>query len=234
MLTKTKFGLSGNALKCIAMACMLLDHMGYILFPGVDWMRIVGRLAYPIYGFLLAEGCRYTRRRWLHFLEVFVLGVICQAVYQLAAPYPNGIYLNILLTFSVSIVMCNLLLAVPKESIRLTVFFVGAVLLWFAIDRLLTLGIKFDYGYWGILLPVVLVLFQKPWQKLLAEAGVLCVLSAYANRLQWWCLLALLPLALYNGTRGRRKLKYAFYLFYPLHLVALYGVYWLLVLCGIF
>jgi len=64
----------------------------------------------------------------------------------------------------------------------------------------------------------------------LVEKGM----SAYANRLQWWCLLALLPLALYNGTRGRRKLKYAFYLFYPLHLVALYGVYWLLVLCGIF
>lgn len=229
MLTEQKLGLNGNTLKCLALVCMLIDHMGHILFPGAIWLRIVGRVAFPIYAYFMAEGCRYTRHPWRHFLEVFLLGAVCQVVYQIAEPHQKGVYLNILLTFSVSIALCNGLLAISTRKLRVPVFFVMAAALIMILLPMEKRGIAFDYGFWGILLPMVLVLFRAHWQKLLAEGVILCLLAMESSRLQWYGLLALLPLALYNGTRGSRKFKYAFYLFYPLHLVVLYGIYWLLV-----
>lgn len=226
MLTGQKIGLSGNMLKWIALVCMLIDHTGYILFPNVIWLRIIGRIAFPIFAYLMAEGCIYTRRPLRHFMEVFVLGVICQVVNQIAEPYPSGIYLNILLTFSVSIALCNLLRLIPFTALKAGVLVSVAIPLWLTIYVLEQFGIVFDYGFWGIILPPVLVLMKKPWQKLLMEGILLCFLAQGSDSIQWWSLLALLPLALYNGTRGSKKLKYFFYLFYPLHLAALYGIYW--------
>lgn len=230
MLTQTKIGLSGNALKCIACICMLMDHMGYMLFPKAMWLRLVGRIAFPIFAYLMAEGCRYTRRPWRHFLEVFLMGVICQVVYQVAEPNRSGIYLNILLTFSVSIALCNGLLAIPSVKLRLLVFAGSAVMLWVTVTALQHRGIELDYGFWGILLPVVLVLLKAHWQKLVAEGMILCLLAMESSQVQWYALAALLPLALYSGARGSRKFKYVFYLFYPLHLAAIYGIYWALTL----
>ena len=57
-----KFGIfSNNVLKIIACITMLLDHMGFILFPEYPIFRIIGRIAFPIFAFLLAEGCYYTK-----------------------------------------------------------------------------------------------------------------------------------------------------------------------------
>lgn len=61
MLTKTRFGLSGNQLKLIALATMTLDHVGAYLLPQVLFLRILGRLSLPIYAYMIAEGCRHTR-----------------------------------------------------------------------------------------------------------------------------------------------------------------------------
>ena len=56
-----KKGLTGNQLKIIAMICMTVDHVGFILFPKQEIFRIIGRLAFPIFAYMIAEGCRYTR-----------------------------------------------------------------------------------------------------------------------------------------------------------------------------
>ena len=52
-----KAGLSNNQLKILAMVAMTLDHVGAYLFPHVLWLRLVGRLAFPVYAFMIAEGC---------------------------------------------------------------------------------------------------------------------------------------------------------------------------------
>ena len=66
--------LTGNQLKLIAAAAMLLDHMGILLFPRITIFRILGRLAYPVFAFMIAEGCRYTRNKLRYFLMLFGLG----------------------------------------------------------------------------------------------------------------------------------------------------------------
>ena len=93
-------------IKLIAAASMLLDHIGMILFPNVLWLRIAGRLAFPLYALCIAEGFRHTRNRIKYFLRIFVLGAVCQVVYFFVSADP---YLGILITFSLSIVLLFLL-----------------------------------------------------------------------------------------------------------------------------
>ena len=93
--------LNGNVLKIIAVISMTIDHMGLMLFHDDIIMRCIGRLAFPIFGFMIAEGCFYTKNKLRYFLRVFILGVLCQIVYYVA---DKSVYLGILITFSLSIV----------------------------------------------------------------------------------------------------------------------------------
>ena len=68
--------LSGNQLKLLAAFCMLIDHAGVLLFPHVFALRIIGRVSFPIFALMIAEGCRYTRHKLKHFLLIFVAGIV--------------------------------------------------------------------------------------------------------------------------------------------------------------
>ena len=81
-----------------------------------------------------------------------------------------------------------------------------------------------DYSIWGVLLPVAVYQAHTHRRKLLAAAIVLLFLALGFGGVQWLGLAALLPLALYSGTRGTANIKWLFYLYYPLHLVAIYGI----------
>ena len=88
-------------IKIIASISMLLDHTGMILFPGELWLRILGRIGLPLYALCIAEGFRHTRSRGKYFLRIFILGVLCQIVYDFVS---KETYLGILITFSLSLV----------------------------------------------------------------------------------------------------------------------------------
>ena len=65
--TPKKFGLTNNQLKIIAMISMLIDHIGVAMFPNVMILRIIGRLAFPIFAYMIAEGCFYTKNKARYF-----------------------------------------------------------------------------------------------------------------------------------------------------------------------
>ncbi|MBQ7313175.1 MAG: hypothetical protein IJW81_06290, partial [Clostridia bacterium] len=90
--------MSSFVLKLIAAVTMFIDHAGLLLFPQWEIMRIIGRLAFPIYAFCIAEGFRYTKNRKLYFLRVFILGLMCQIVYTVV---DRQLYLGILISFSI-------------------------------------------------------------------------------------------------------------------------------------
>jgi tetratricopeptide (TPR) repeat protein len=92
---------------------MLLDHTGMILFPDVLWLRILGRVALPLYALCIAEGFRHTRSRGKYFLRIFILGVLCQIVYDFVS---TDVYLGILITFSLSIVLLTLIDALIQSG----------------------------------------------------------------------------------------------------------------------
>lgn len=227
---ESKGFLNGNHLKLIAATAMLLDHAGILLFPKVQLLRILGRLAYPIFAFMIAEGCRYTRNKLRYFLMVFGLGAACQLVYYFAS---GDTYLNILLTFSCSILLIYALQAVNgaqnwKQQFLRSALFAAGIVAAMGIDRLLTI----DYGFWGIMTPVFAAFSQgkgKTGSKLpvLMMLVGLLFLGADLGGIQHFALLAIPLLLLYNGQRGKANLKYFFYIFYPVHLAVLQGIAWL-------
>ena len=91
--------LNGNTLKILAAVTMFIDHFGLMFYPQNMVYRAIGRLAMPLFAFMIAEGARYTRNKARHFCLLFGLGAICQIVYFV---FSGDTYLNILLTFSMS------------------------------------------------------------------------------------------------------------------------------------
>ena len=212
--------LTSNQLKLLAMLTMTLDHIGVQMFPGALWLRIVGRLAFPIYAYMIAEGCAHTRNRRKYLLQMAGLALLCQLVYFFAM---GSLFQCILVTFTLSIL---LIYACDTGSRPLTALaLLGVALVTVALPRLLP-GTDFaiDYGFFGVLVPVAAYLGETRREKLLFTAGALVVLAWSVGGIQWYSLAALLPLALYSGQRGKRRMKWLFYLYYPLHLAAIYGI----------
>lgn len=69
--------LTKNQLKILAMVCMTIDHIGAAFFPQAVWLRVIGRLAFPLFSYCIAEGCRYTRNKARYFGSVFACGAVC-------------------------------------------------------------------------------------------------------------------------------------------------------------
>lgn len=212
--------LTSNQLKLLAMLTMTLDHIGVQMFPGVLWLRIVGRLAFPIYAYMIAEGCAHTRNRRKYLLQMAGLALLCQLVYFFAM---GSLFQCILVTFTLSIL---LIYAYDTGSRLLTALaLLGVAFVTVALPRLLpATDFAIDYGFFGVLVPVAAYLGKTRREKLLFTAGALVALAWSVGDIQWYSLAALLPLALYSGQRGKRRMKWLFYLYYPLHLAAIYGI----------
>ncbi len=217
--------MTSTVLKIIAAVAMLIDHAGVILFPQYRILRIIGRLAFPIYAYCIAEGFRYTKNRKKYFLRIFALGTLCQLVYTVVE---RDLYIGILLTFSLSIAVMALADRFIKErregKLRRGLLFFPAVVAVY----LLTHYVEVDYGYVGVMIPVIVSFFEDKPKRLLVMGLMLLILSfeqyTLGSTTQIWSLLALIPLALYNGKQGKYKMKNFFYIFYPAHLVFLYAI----------
>lgn len=218
--------LTGNALKLIAALSMTIDHAGLLLFPQYPILRILGRLAFPIFAFMIAEGCKYTHSRRRYFGNIFALAVLCQSVYYLV---DGSLYLSILFTFSLSILTIFALQDFRREPTPLR----GAVfLLTIAAVYVLNQIFSIDYGFWGCMVPVFAALPQNTkwdttvFSTLLLGIGLVFLGLASGGR-QMFALAAIPLLLCYNGKRGKWKLKSFFYIFYPAHLVILQLIAWL-------
>ena len=237
-----KYGLSGNILKIIAALFMLIDHMGLMLFPTYPIFRILGRISFPIFAFMIAEGCHYTKCKWKYFLSIFILGVGCQVAYYIA---DRTIELGILITFSISILIVFALQFFKQSFFAKSKKILKILLSLFALTCLivgtyfLCKNVVVDYGFWGCLAPAFASLIRKPkgvispvWDKidnhltrLVLFGGCLVLIALNSSmKSQIYSLFALILLLLYSGRRGRFKMKYFFYLFYPLHFAVLYAI----------
>ena len=222
--------LSGNALKVIAATTMVVDHIGVVFFPYMALFRIIGRLAFPIFAFMIAEGCHYTKNRLRYFLGIFLLGAVCQTVYFAVS---GDTHMNILLNFSCSIVLIYLLQEwKARQSFVVMLPFAAAVAAAYVLNQY----VQLDYGFFGLMVPVLVAVAyparREPISELqhilrvlaLAIALIPSVLEAPA--LRWYCFFTIPLLLLYSGKRGKKNFKYGFYLFYPLHLAVLQIIAW--------
>lgn len=237
--------LSGNMLKWIAALFMVIDHVGYIFFPGKAIFRILGRLSFPIFAFMIAEGCRYTKHKIRYFLSVFLLAFVCQVAYYITE---RSLFMCVLVTFSLSILTIYAMQHMKdtfcsgKASVAaklLSAFILIGVMVFVYVVNLF---VEIDYGFAGCMLPVFAALPSTPrkdapqrWLKFdtltvrILFLGVGLVFLALSRTTKpFWSLLSLPFLFLYSGKRGKRNMKYFFYVFYPLHLLLLEGLHILL------
>ncbi len=220
--------LSGRSLKWIAVVTMFIDHLGIVLSAGVSteiWrtMRIVGRLAFPIFCFLLAEGFYHTRdvKKYLARLGVFAL--LSEIPFDLVVfrrlwhpDYQNvffTLFLGLLLLYLYNRFLAN----------RQPVYAVMTVVSMLCLAYL----IHCDYGAEGVLIIYLFYYFRfRPAAMYISTALVM----VFMGGLEIYAPAALLLIFFYNGEKGGREpksragvlaQKYFFYFFYPVHLALL-------------
>ena len=233
---------SNNALKIIAAALMVCDHVGMLLFPGVSVFRNIGRLAFPIFAYLIAEGAKYTRNYLRYFLTMASFATVIQIGYYC---FRQSLEMSVMVTFTLSLMIifsldCFKAAIFTKNPSKLMIAATAALLFGTVccvaiLDRILDL----DYRFWGCMLPVFPSLLTTPKVKeppaifqtldkklprILAAAIGTLILALHSSRSQFYGLLAIPLLLLYSEQRGKWNIKYFFYVFYPLHLVILYGI----------
>lgn len=230
---------SGAALKTIAVVTMAIDHTAAVLIAnGVfryvstyalsssTWetlrsvyyiMRSIGRCAFPIFAFLLVEGFFHTRDRKKYALRLFLFALVSEVPFDLAvsmevfAPKKQNVMFTFLLAF--------LMMWVLERFKRNQVWYWLIAAAFAAAAQLM----HTDYRWTGIL--VVLAYYT-----LRSEAWYISLIAGYLplSVKNTWAFLGAVPLAFYNGERGRQN-KYFFYVFYPAHLLLLWAIVWFLI-----
>ena len=204
-------------LKLLAFGLMIIDHVGRLFFPQAFFMVALGRVSFPLFAYLVANGEKYSKNIKTYLFRLVVLGVLTQPIYghyvQLVSK--QNPQLNILFGLALGVVTIRLVKTLNNPSQKLTVvtFFSGIALLS-----------NIEGGLNTILTIILMAMFQ--------------------NNLRWWLSYVLLtvfsiaflahpPIALFrlgapvilsfhNGKQGPKSRL--FYLIYPLHFLAILDV----------
>ena len=208
-----KFGIfSNNVLKIIACITMLIDHMGVVLFPKITILRIIGRIAFPIFAFLLAEGCYYTRNKIRHLLVISGFAAVMQVVLFLATRMND---FSIFIHFSIAVLLCLVIDLIEKfiterkviVSIALILSFLISVIMLILIDKNTTYFFS-NYGVYGIFVPVILYIIRKYIKHIhvFVSIIVICLSMVLMHFFTVWMyqlygMIACVFILLYNGKK---------------------------------
>ena len=209
-------------IKLIAMITMLIDHIGSVFFPNVLWLRFIGRIAFVLYAFMIAEGVKHTRNIKLYLLKLFGLACVSEPLFDFVfhntAYYPD--YQNVVITLFLGAVTC-FLLSKSIKGMEATIILIASVL---------TVIIKSDYPLIGVLLIVAFYYCQEPKHYLISIA-VFAILQATLFKgnippvASAGCLLAIPVLSIpYDTIKPKPWFRYLYWLWYPLHMLLLMAV----------
>ncbi len=218
--------LTSANLQLIAIVTMLIDHIGAFLCNNDISMRMIGRLAMPLFCFMLSEGFLHTKgKRWQYFGRLVLFALISQLPYDLLRNSGGGyIHLNVLFTLFTGFAAMTLIEYGGYGVIYLPIVFILAEYL------------HMDYGAYGIAMILGFYLASRVFKKkkyqlwrwlaytiLFFTSTAIYVVAKY-NLMQLFSLIAIIPIILYNGKLGRRLPKWFGYIFYPAHLLAIFAV----------
>ncbi len=208
-----------EALKWIAIITMTIDHAGAVFYPEHIFLRLIGRLAFPLFCYLIILGMESTRNVKNYFIRLLVFASISQIPYYLALGYEPYESLNIFFTLSFGV---------------LFIYFYERRSILILIPILASIFLRFDFSIYGILLIGCAYALKKDTKLGIVLICLLNVLSLLLWERQIFSLFALpiilLHLKISLKIERETKLKFAyplwrkyfFYIFYPLHLTVLY------------
>lgn len=214
---------SGSTLKIIAIVSMVIDHCTYFLMDNgtllYEAMRCVGRIAFPVFAFLVAEGFAYTHNRKRYFAQLLVFAVISEVPWFLLNG-TDGTH-NVMFTLALGVVALAILEKVKENSILcgIAILSIACFATWLGVD----------YEWRGILMIVVFKLLRNQNMNPPFLYGqmmqILCAFPMMMHYGSIGAMLACMVIFLYDGTRGFIKgnaAKYGFYAFYPMHLMLIW------------
>lgn len=181
-----------------------------------------------MFAFFIAEGCRYTKNKRKYLGTLSFLGIAFHAVYSYATK--DETY-NVIVSFALAVALIflwQIFIDAFKDkkagrAVAAGVLFLGYGTLCYFLCK----AVHVDYYFGGILLPWLVYLTKKKYLRLFLYAVGIVIVSFYMGEygdVQIWALVSVPVMALYNEKRGEWKMKYFFYVFYPAHLVLLYGI----------
>lgn len=223
-------------IKILAAALMVIDHIGAFLFPDIYVLRMVGRISFILFAWLIANGAIYTKNNRSYLERLLAFGCISQIPYTLIMRLivPEFWELNIFFTLAFGLITILAVKKFQRPPITIPLVLLGV----FMIEQLIG---RVTYGVYGVLVIVLCYLFYRNIRLLLFSQtlaiAVFYLLPLYVSGktlttlfethsvslVQPLGLLAIPIIASYNGQLGP-KMKWAFYAFYPIHFVVLYVV----------
>ena len=223
---KIKQNLDTNFLKLIAIASMLLDHIGKVFFPENMILALIGRIAFPLFAYCIVVGCLYTRNVKKYILRLTIFAVVSQPIFNLtfhptwAHFWEEFFSVNIFFTLIAGVLAVTALMDIKKHW-------------WMLVTALaMELFIGLDYGLYGIGLMVLFYLCRnKSWLSILLIFVWMCnmirgdflQIGGFGLDRQFFAVLAL-PF-IYIHTNVHPKIhKYFFYIFYPAHLLLIFAL----------
>jgi hypothetical protein len=213
-------------LKIIAITTMIIDHIGLFLLPQYVILHVIGRLSFPIFAWLIANGAYHTRNINRYLLRLVALAFISQIPYALARRLIDADFFKLNIFFTLSLGLAAIIL-IKKTQSKLLWLFITAFLALFASL------INTDYGALGVFAIVAFYLFYNSFILMLLSQMAIWFVSQldpalvlngvlYSSNRQF-AVLAVFVIALYNHKQGL-KFGYWFYLIYPLHYLVFYAI----------
>lgn len=235
------FNITSATLHIIAMAFMLCDHLWATIIPGNDWLTCIGRVAFPIFAFMIVEGYFHTGNLRKYVMRLLLLAVISEIPFNLM--YSSGwifpFHQNVIWTLLMGLGLIHLNECVRNKGKMLLRIFTAIMTV--AVGSLLGMITMVDYNGVGVLIVLVFYFFrQRKWWSFLGQLVVLYylnveVLSGLYYEVSIWgmnfqlvqqglALLSLIPIWLYRGRQGYHSkwFQYFCYGFYPVHMLLLY------------
>lgn len=230
--------MTSAALKLLACALMVVDHLGSIFFPHEPVMRAIGRLAYPMFAYLIAEGYSHSKDKTSYLGRLFLFSLVSQPFYMFAFKYPV-VHFNVFFTLAAGLYA---IYAYEKKKSFMPVLLAG----------ISTEFVSASYGMPGVFMIFAMHYFMGNHKKMflwVLITAILCTVRGIISRyfldpgfqstLAWIlpnarvslmepiAALSVPIIAMYNGKLGA-KMKYFFYAFYPGHLAILGTIRWYL------
>lgn len=230
--------MSAFVLKIIAIISMTFDHMSYLILGEFSFMNYIGRIAFPIFAYQITEGYIHTHNLKKYFFRLFIFALISQIPFMLfSSLLSDEISLNIFFTLLLGLGAITIYDALNKIECKNKITHISYNLIGLAgvcLFAFLANIARCDYGYFGVLIIFLFYLFRN--KKLLMNATFIAmVFIYYGQRLLFstayipylliiiFTIFPLLFINLYNHKKGKDT-KYFLYIFYPLHLLIIYGL----------
>ncbi len=203
---------------------MLIDHVGFLLFPEYDFLRFIGRVSFPLFAFLIAEGFIKTKNVNSYLKRLFIFGIISQVPFFIFDRLAGVQSFNLNIMFSLTLGVIALLLLTSTRNVFLKAFGIIGIL------AIAYFG-QFSYGVYGILTIIASFIFLKRRSTGLTALSILPFLETVRLFfmkiffLQFFAIFSLIPIYFYNGERGKKISRWWFYWFYPVHMLVLSGIF---------